>query len=1082
MKVYRAVKDAECIGRLAEPQLLGLIEAIKTGSYTLEDGRKLSYKTACMNSQEAFRNQDIDGYKKEKNQYMPTVLLGYSDSGAGRILSEAQDFELTGYMQIDLDGFLGAKIDAIFNELCEGIKASEFWLSTVGLAYKSWSGAGIAIICRYKIDDINWVLDKEHLLKYHTGVKNAYIKRFKIDFGKLLEDGGKLDVGSSEVGRLRGLAYDPSCYENTAVESDCPFVTAEEEERRVYSASAIEYKACGQELIDAVLERIGKPLENYARADHVEQFMPWAYAIVDDGLESNGQLASWAVSLLERICYLRGYDGKKTEQKIKDVIQSVSRAGRQVYKKKLANALNEISEFYGFLDEELLGLIQAEQDGARWDRVRSMFSGTHVKIDTPALPIWTEIFFDEKIEHELKTHGLGNTEAGHESIRCLLGDTFRFDFSKPYELISVPNKKTGEPEEIKVAKDIHIWLTECVPLLGKVFYKSTEGGAIKWRGLNDPSRGYYNGGAVVEEVIIDKLVYELDSLYTSGNKKRPGSEHSCIKRILLTELAMGARGHVKTYNEMLHVLGGWRTRERGHVRKLMEAVEVGLSERYKESLKDAWAGKEIIDILECMFATWLSGNIRLEYNTLEVKAPVPLESLKSEYILYILGEQGTGKTEFFRRLFSGDGATGERYRLLFNNKAEPVHVKANIFQVKTGDDAYVLTGAMINHRVVLDDDISGYYGADSLSLLKSLSSQTRIQRRLKYGKEEHSYYRRALLAATGNNLEFSADRSGERRRLVIELAKEIDFAKYNEVDKLKLMVEIYQRTDIIQNRLPAHVRASEGEVIHADLPMELANKLFAEVVKNNHKKTDLESWLMEQYEVIPDAKNKRELWLNLKDIKQLYKEYLETEDIIDKRAGMSVEQFGKVIDQLWGKQARKDGHIENKMYYRGKYQKVYYAGLRFRSDDPAPEEDPNQINIDISRGDIHSEITSEADMKLELSSKHLNSIYIDMQSEDTKEIELAEPLPEDAPEWADKNEVYTNLEYFLYEMHAYKYLVPLNCKRYFSKNVIAHYRNYRHLLGADEAGLNKLEKKARQYLVKFQEELPSIIDQVKKCF
>lgn len=1098
MKVYRTVKESECIGRLAEPQLLGLIDAVKSGSYTLADGRRLSYKTACTNSREAYKNNEIDEYKRQKDQYMPTVLLGYSDSGAGRKLEDALDLELTGYMQIDLDGFQPAKIDALFNQLSVGIKASDFWRGTVGLAYRSWSGAGIAIICRYAIDDLNWVLDKDNLLKYHKGVKNAYIKRFKIDFGSLLNDGGKLDVGSSEVARLRGLAYDTECYENKEVELDCPSIAAEEEERRVYSASAIEYQTCGQELIDAVLERLGKPLENYAKADHVEQFMPWAYAIVDEGLEQNGQLASWAVSLLERICYLRGYEPRKTEQKIKDVVTSVSRAGRQVYKKKLVNALREISEFYGFFDSEMLGLVQAEYDGARKERINSMFSGTIVKLVTPELPLWTEIFFDDKIEHEIKTHGLGNAEAGQESIRCLLGDTFKFDFPEPYEMVSVFNEKKQELISTKVAKDIHNWVTECVPLLGKIFYRSSDGGELKWRGLNDPSRGYYNGGVVVEDVIIDKLVYELDSIYTSSNKKRSGSEHSCIKRILLTELAMGARGYVKTYNEIFNVLGRCVGQERGHIRRLAESIETGLSERSIESFKQAWAGKSITDVLECMLGTWLSGSIRLEYNTLEVKTAVPLESLKAEYILYILGEQGTGKTEFFRRLFSGDGAMGERYRLLFNNRAEPVHVKANIFQAKTENEAYLLKGALINHRVVLDDDISGYYGSDSLSLLKSLSSQSRIQRRLLYNKEERSYHRRALLAATGNNLEFSADRTGERRRLVIELAKEIDFAKYNSVDKLKLMVEVYQRTDIVQDVLPVGVRACVGELIRADLPKELANKLFAEVVKNNHKKTDLESWLVEQYEVIPNAGQNRESWLNVKDIKCLYKEYLETEDVIDKRAGMSVEQFCKIIEQLYGKQAKKDGHIDidKKMYYRSKYSKVYYAGLRIRSDEPAPEEYPkhetheiheihetiNKTNIEIPRRDIHSEITSEADMKLELSSKHLTSIYIDMQEEDIHKIEMAEPLPEEAPEWEDENEMYVYLEYFLHEIHTYKYLVPLECKRYFSKSVIAHYRNYRHLLVADEAGLNKLERKARQYLVKFQDELPSIINMVKKCF
>jgi len=1090
MKVYRTVKDPECIGRLAEPQLLGLIEAIKTGSYALEDGRRLSYKTACLNSREAYKNNEIDEYKKQKEQYMPTVLLGYTDSGAGRKLEEAHDLELTGYMQIDLDGFQGAKIDAVFNRLIEGIKGSEFWSSAVGLAFISWSGAGIAIICRYKIDDLNWVLDKDNLLKYHKGVKNAFIKRFKIDFGGLLNEGGKLDAGSSEVGRLRGLGYHPDCYENIAVESDCPFINAEEEEHRAYRASAIEYQTCGQELIDGVLERIGKPLENYSRADHVEQFMPWAYAIVDDGLENTGQLASWAVSLLERICYLRGYEVKKTEQKIKDVIASVSRAGRQVYKKKLVNALREISEFYGFLDSELLGLFQLEYDGARKERVRNMFSGTLVNFDTPELPLWTEIFFDNKIEHEIKTHGVGIMESGQDSVRCLLGDSFRFEFPDPYELVQVFNEKKQEYISSKIPKDIHNWITECVPLLGKIFYRSSEGGELKWRGLNDPSRGYYNGGVVVDDIIIDKLVYELDSIYTSNNKKRSGSEHSCIKRLLLNAIGMGARGHIKTYNEIFNVLGRWGRSERGHIRKLAEALEKGLAERYIESIKEAWAGKSITDVLECMLATWLAGSIRLEYNTLELKAPVPLESLKSEYILYILGEQGTGKTEFFRRLFSGDGINGERYRLLFNNRAEPVHVKANIFQVNNENEAYLLKGALINHRVVLDDDISGYYGSNSLSLLKSLSSQSRIQRRLLYNKEERSYYRRALLAATGNNLEFSADRTGERRRLVIELSKEIDFEKYNSIDKLELMVEVYQRTDIIQSTLPVRMRACEGELIKADLPKELANKLFAEVIKNNHKKTDLESWLVEQYEVIPNAGQVREVWLNVKDIKHLYKEYLETEDVIDKRAGMSVDQFCKVIEQLYGKQARKDGHIDidKKIYYRSKYSKVYYAGLRLRSDEPEPEPEKetyeiiNQTKIDTSKSDIQSETISEADIKLELSSKHLNNIYIDMQAVDTKEIEIAEPLPEEDPAWLDKNKVYTDLEYLLWEMHECKYLVPLDCKRYFSKNVIAHYRNYRHLLGADEAGLNKLEKKARQYLIKFQEELPSIFEQVRACF
>ncbi len=147
-----------------------------------------------------------------------------------------------------------------------------------------------------------------------------------------------------------------------------------------------------------------------------------------------------------------------------------------------------------------------------------------------------------------------------------------------------------------------------------------------------------------------------------------------------------------------------------------------------------------------------------------------LDGVNNPLLIALLGRQGTGKTEFFRRLLPEE---------LSRYYAEhPI----------SGDkDFLILLTKML---LVCDDELTGKTRAEQ-SVIKTVLSSQKYDVRAPYGRVAQSLQRRASLSGTGNDLKVLADPTGNRRIIPINVLG-IDHARYNALDKTDLLIEAYR--------------------------------------------------------------------------------------------------------------------------------------------------------------------------------------------------------------------------------------------------------------------------------------------------
>lgn len=143
----------------------------------------------------------------------------------------------------------------------------------------------------------------------------------------------------------------------------------------------------------------------------------------------------------------------------------------------------------------------------------------------------------------------------------------------------------------------------------------------------------------------------------------------------------------------------------------------------------------------------------------------------SPLMLILAGEkQGTGKTEFFRRLLPSE---------LRQYYAES--------KLDAGKDDEIL---MTQKWVIMDDEMGGKSKRES-KRLKELTSKQTFTLREPYGRTNVDLERLAVLCGTTNDLEILNDPTGNRRLLPIQV-ESIDFEAYNSVNKTDLLAQAYK--------------------------------------------------------------------------------------------------------------------------------------------------------------------------------------------------------------------------------------------------------------------------------------------------
>jgi predicted P-loop ATPase len=156
-------------------------------------------------------------------------------------------------------------------------------------------------------------------------------------------------------------------------------------------------------------------------------------------------------------------------------------------------------------------------------------------------------------------------------------------------------------------------------------------------------------------------------------------------------------------------------------------------------------------------------------------------------MLILAGEkQGTGKTEFFRRLLP---------KQLHQYYAES--------KLDAGKDDEIL---MTQKLIIMDDEMGGKSKKES-KRLKELTSKQTFTLREPYGKSNVDLNRLAVLCGTTNDLEILNDPTGNRRLLPIKV-DEIDFEAYNSVNKTLLWAEAY---NLFKNGFDWQITRSDAE-------------------------------------------------------------------------------------------------------------------------------------------------------------------------------------------------------------------------------------------------------------------------------
>jgi Predicted P-loop ATPase and inactivated derivatives len=243
----------------------------------------------------------------------------------------------------------------------------------------------------------------------------------------------------------------------------------------------------------------------------------------------------------------------------------------------------------------------------------------------------------------------------------------------------------------------------------------------------------------------------INSIWVKAMETFAGNKKGVSKEVLI---AIIESDHVPQYNPIRQFfLDNANLKPEGQIEALIMSLKVP-DMQSGEGAK-TWSGPVYVN---AFLRKWLLSCVASWHGTYSVMMAV------------LTGAQAAGKTNFFRRLLPD-----ELKQYYADNKLDK------------GDKDDLLL--MATKAIICDDEFSGKSKQD-YKMLKEIISKQNITLRRPFGRFAEDFQRIAVLCGCSNEPEIINDPTGNRRIIPIPLI-EIDWDKYNAVDKTALWMELY---------------------------------------------------------------------------------------------------------------------------------------------------------------------------------------------------------------------------------------------------------------------------------------------------
>ena len=180
-----------------------------------------------------------------------------------------------------------------------------------------------------------------------------------------------------------------------------------------------------------------------------------------------------------------------------------------------------------------------------------------------------------------------------------------------------------------------------------------------------------------------------------------------------------------------------------HLSALLNTIDVGAHDQ---------------DLFAHQFTKWLVACVAQAYGTADAY------QFRNEHAPVLVGTQSLGKSGFFQNLLWDDKYYFDGSNFDFTNKNHLVNLATKV--------------------LICLEEMHSHSKAD-ISLLKAVLSQHKISLDRKF-QDERDYKRTGNFCGCTNHSDFLKDSTGDRRFLVFEMRKPLDFAAYNGIDKRQL--------------------------------------------------------------------------------------------------------------------------------------------------------------------------------------------------------------------------------------------------------------------------------------------------------
>lgn len=251
---------------------------------------------------------------------------------------------------------------------------------------------------------------------------------------------------------------------------------------------------------------------------------------------------------------------------------------------------------------------------------------------------------------------------------------------------------------------------------------------------NEVTRYVENNGEEVDSVFINSVWLQAKRLIS------PKIAHDLIDKLIGSDFTPNYNPIIEFFEQNSHI------KPTGLIDKLCEVIDTDTG------LNDLNPSYKYIFIRK-----WLVGIVAAAFGE------------HSPLVLVLCGGQGTGKTEFFRRLLP-----------------EGLNKYYAESKLDAGKDDEIL---MTQKLIICDDEMGGKSKQDAKKI-KELTSKAYFTLREPYGRKNITIKRLAVLCGTTNDDAVLNDPTGNRRIIPINV-KALNHGLYNSIDKLGLLMEVY---------------------------------------------------------------------------------------------------------------------------------------------------------------------------------------------------------------------------------------------------------------------------------------------------